>query len=65
MTDLSAPALENMPIADLRALNTLLCAAIAMRSILGEGAVEVELIEDEGFSLVITTKEQAPCAPSA
>lgn len=58
-------ALEAMPIADLRSLNTLLCAAVAIRSILGDGAVEFDLIEDEGFSLVVTTKEEARCAPSA
>lgn len=58
-------ALEAMPIADLRSLNSLLCAAVAIRSILGEGAVEFDLIEDEGFSLVVTTKEEARCAPSA
>lgn len=50
---------------DLRTLQVLLRAVIAMRSLLGDGALDIELIEDEGFSLVVTVKETPPCAPSA
>lgn len=65
MPDLSPAALEDMSVDELRALQVLLRAVIAMRSLLGDGALDIELIEDEGFSLVVTVKETPPCAPSA
>lgn len=45
--------LEALPIAQLRALHTLMTAALALRSLLGPERLAIDLVEDEGFSLVI------------
>lgn len=45
--------LEAMSIDHLHALHTLLTGAVMLRAVYGPKALEIDLVQDEGFTLVI------------